>query len=187
MDIVRIFEDDNDCLLSFLYDEYGRSEFERLFSEWRDIEKLEKFFSENEYDLKNSYWKGLTTEKAIRSVLDEVKFLAECFIHINSLSKEERVKSFLELFKPLDREFRSEDLFERKKVYGGLKKNLLRIYALRIGKDMYIITGGTIKLTKKMQDREHTRRELRKFDKCKQFLINEGIYDEYGVLDVLEC
>jgi len=51
---------------------------------------------------------------------------------------------------------------------------------------MYLITGGAIKLTDSMQEREHTRRELDKLERCKQFLKEEGIIDEDGVVDLLE-
>ena len=36
----------------------------------------------------------------------------------------------------------------------------LRLYGLRIGTTIISITGGTIKLTREMRDREHTRQEL---------------------------
>jgi hypothetical protein len=51
---------------------------------------------------------------------------------------------------------------------------------------MYIITGGAIKLTDKMEEREHTLKELKKLETCKQFLINEGIIDEEGIIELLE-
>lgn len=51
---------------------------------------------------------------------------------------------------------------------------------------MYIITGGTIKLTDNMAERPHTLKELRKLEACKQFLKNEGIIDEEGIIELLE-
>ncbi len=44
------------------------------------------------------------------------------------------------------------------KAYGP-RRSWLRIYALRID-TTYIITGGAIKLTGKMEDRPHTQRQL---------------------------
>ena len=60
------------------------------------------------------------------------------------------------------------------------------MYALKASEDIYIITGGTIKLTDNMGERSHTSLELKKLEKCKQFLINEGIVDEDGVIEQLE-
>ena len=41
------------------------------------------------------------------------------------------------------------------------KATWLRIYALRIEKDVFLITGGAIKLTLQMEVREHTYKELK--------------------------
>jgi hypothetical protein len=37
-----------------------------------------------------------------------------------------------------------------------------------------------------MVEREHTKEELRKLDVCKRFIIDEGIVDEDGVIELLE-
>lgn len=51
---------------------------------------------------------------------------------------------------------------------------------------MYIITGGAIKLTAKMQDREHTQRELDKLNACRDFLRINGIFDQDSFIDYIE-
>lgn len=43
-----------------------------------------------------------------------------------------------------------------------------------------------IKLTDNMQEREYTKCEIAKLEKCIQFLKDEGIIDEDGVVDLLE-
>ncbi|NLA49809.1 MAG: hypothetical protein GX876_10155 [Bacteroidales bacterium] len=75
---------------------------------------------------------------------------------------------------------------EKKKAYGSKRKTWLRIYALKFGEDKYLITGGTIKLTDNISEREHTRKELRKLENCKKFIIDEGIVDEDGIIELLE-
>lgn len=60
------------------------------------------------------------------------------------------------------------------------------MYALRVDKNVYIITGGAIKLTQKMQDREHTNIELDKIDRCRRFLIERGIVDLDGLIEEIE-
>ena len=75
---------------------------------------------------------------------------------------------------------------EKKKAYGKRNKTWLRIYALKAGEDMYIITGGAIKLTDNMGERPHTMRELKKLEICEQFLRSEGIVDEDGIIELLE-
>lgn len=62
----------------------------------------------------------------------------------------------------------------------------LRIYAIRVEPNVYIITGGAIKLTAKMQDREHTQRELDKLNACRDFLRINGIFDQDSFIDYIE-
>lgn len=71
-----------------------------------------------------------------------------------------------------------------------LKRNVghsswLRIYAIKLEQGVYIITGGAIKLTLRMDEREHTRRELEKMEKVRQYLLEENIVDEDGFLDLV--
>ena len=59
----------------------------------------------------------------------------------------------------------------------------LRLYAIKLTAGVYIITGGAIKLTATMQEREHTRKELAKIDKVRRYLLEEGIIDDSGFID----
>ena len=61
----------------------------------------------------------------------------------------------------------------------------LRIYALKLSAGIYIVTGGAIKLTATMQEREHTLAELHKMELVRQFLLNENIVDDAGFIDYL--
>ena len=47
----------------------------------------------------------------------------------------------------------------------------------KLDADMYLITGGAIKLTFHMDEREHTRRELHKLEKVRSFLMERQIFD----------
>ena len=42
---------------------------------------------------------------------------------------------------------------------------------------IYIITGGAIKLTRTMQEREHTLVELARMEKVRRFLLDNDIVD----------
>ena len=53
----------------------------------------------------------------------------------------------------------------------------LRLYAIRLEKGSFIVTGGTIKLTATMSERQHTFQELAKMEKVRNFLLDEGIVD----------
>ena len=75
---------------------------------------------------------------------------------------------------------------DKKKAYGVYYRSWLRMYALKICDDMYLITGGAIKLTDRMDERAHTRIELNKLERCKDFLFEQRIIDDKGVVELLE-
>jgi hypothetical protein len=55
---------------------------------------------------------------------------------------------------------------------------LLRLYAIRISENAYVITGGVIKLVRKMEDHPDTRREFRKIKMVKAYLESVDLYNE---------
>jgi hypothetical protein len=185
MKFVSIFGDE-ECLLSVIGDHKTFSEFDKIFRNWTDIEYLDTFFTTHEIDLKRPFWEGISVEQAIIETRNEaIKFRQ----HLRRISKKvpsERLVILLRLFQPLRNNQTSIPFLEKKKAYGLRNKTWLRIYALKFGEDKYIITGGTIKLTDNMSEREHTSEELRKLEACKRFIKDEGIVDEDGVIELLE-
>ena len=70
-----------------------------------------------------------------------------------------------------------------KRKYGH--SSWLRLYAIKLIQGNYIITGGAIKLTATMQEREHTKQELVKIDKVRRYLLEEGIIDDEGFIEYI--
>ena len=62
----------------------------------------------------------------------------------------------------------------------------LRIHAIKQEPGVYIVTGGAIKLTATMQERQHTLDALKKMDSVRTFLLNENIFDAEGLADYLD-
>ena len=54
----------------------------------------------------------------------------------------------------------------------------MRIYAIKIGPNTYIVTGGAIKLVGTMEERTHLLKEKQKLDDIKYYLKEEGILDQ---------
>lgn len=178
MKIVHIF---GQHLFAFKY-KHQANEFERLFDFWADVEELETFFESNQLDLSNPYWGNISVEEAILKTMDEAQRLED---KIRGLSKQNNMqpKGLETLFRPLDDMQGQVDCILNK---SKAKQSWLRIYALRIEKDVYVITGGAIKLTHKMGTRNHTQKELQKIDKCREYLIEQGIIDKEGLAEILE-
>lgn len=76
----------------------------------------------------------------------------------------------------------------REKVKGRYRTHVswLRLYAIRLESGRYIITGGAIKLTATMREREHTLTELTRLNKVRDYLISLGIFDYKGFEDYNE-
>jgi uncharacterized protein (DUF3084 family) len=92
------------------------------------------------------------------------------------------------IFRPLDNNQASDVMLQKEKArlkrkYGH--SSWLRLYAIKLIQGNYIITGGAIKLTATMQEREHTRQELVKIDKVRRYLLEEGIIDDEGFIEYI--
>ena len=152
-------------LYSFKYDKEESDELTRLLEQWSDIQFLEGFFEFHKNDLR---YFGIDVETAKEQTIDEVNqledFLSGLSYNDNELDS---------IFRPLnDLEYRATILSKQKS-----KRKWLRLYAIKIETNHYVITGGAIKLTHTMQERWHTRGELSKLEKCRQYLQSQGIFD----------
>lgn len=60
----------------------------------------------------------------------------------------------------------------------------LRIYAIRLEPNVYVVTGGAIKLTATMQEREHTTIELKKLNQCRNYFFANDVFDKDSFMDL---
>lgn len=60
---------------------------------------------------------------------------------------------------------------------GKISRNQLRLYALKIDENCFVITGGAIKMTQKMSEHEETSNELDKLIKARNHLNANGVFD----------
>lgn len=178
MEIVRIF----DNLFAFKYDDESMHELERLFEFWQDIEYLEDFFSSNSSDLQRDIWHFSSVEDAIFKTLKYAKHLQKKIVKLCTDDGVPKLQNLESLFKPLiDCAYRIEPFNMSKAT-----DNWLRLYALKADVDVYVITGGAIKLTRTMQERDHTALELKKIEACRKYLLESGIVDSEGLIELVE-
>lgn len=162
-------------LYAFKYEEQKLDELERLLDIWNDYEFLENFFNQHKDDLR---YFGCDVETAIEETIDEVSNLSEFLLNL----PKNKYISLDTIFKPLnDLEYRITTLSKQK-----ARRKWLRLYAIKIEPNYYVITGGAIKLTHKMQERKHTQNELVKLEKSRSYLQSEGIFDldSFNELDI---
>ncbi len=162
--------------------------FSRIFNNWNDVEYLEAFFNEHKEDLQREFFNYISIEEAIYQTIEEANELEDLILQIAESGKTDRGQTLQTLFKPLHK--KDEDKFpvpdhQKSKLYGTKHRSRLRIYAIRIEENVFIVTGGAIKLTRTMNEREHLENELKNLEDVKQFLIENGIVDKDSIEDFM--
>jgi hypothetical protein len=127
-------------------------------------------------DLQEAYGYPISAENAAEELMEEADDLMELLV---MLAKKQLPGTNLQhVFKPLDNRQSNFTELQLSKASAKSKTRRnpkLRIYAVRIGENTYVVTGGAIKLTNRMDERPHTQRQLRKLISVKDWLKREGI------------
>lgn len=165
MKIVDIFAEK---LCSIAYkkkdsNEYDVNEYDRLLDLWTDVSYLYSYAKKNNVKYIDSFVKArLRDAEKIEDFLDELI--------------EENI--------PLDKYFHQLDNNEMGFTLLSLrkgktsKKDGLRLYAVKIDEDCFLITGGAIKMSFKNQDHKDTREEMKKIAMVKAYLKENGVIDK---------
>ena len=173
--------DGNRRLWAVKYDENAVNVLSMLFCQWRDVDWLADFFSSNKADLERNF-QIRSVDKAIYDTLKDAEEL-ECMIL--DLAEDSDLDK---MFRPLNNMRTSELLLGKEKAKGRRETHTswLRLYALRLEKGVYLITGGAIKLTYTMQERSHTLKELERMEEVRNHLIDNGVTDLDGFVDFVK-
>lgn len=172
---------ENNTLWAVRYDGDSDNSLQKVFSQWNDPEWLWNFFVENMSDLE-SYFKITDLNQAIYDTLDDSEELECLILDISPDSDLDK------LFRPLENERTAEMTLGKEKARIKERKghaSWLRLYAIKLEKGSYIVTGGAIKLTHTMQERTHTLRELRKMEQVRNLLLEHGAIDSASFEDFL--
>jgi CRISPR/Cas system-associated endonuclease/helicase Cas3 len=166
MEIVTTFVPN---LYAFQFPKEEFDELERVFDDWKNQLFLFDFFTENEADLKGAF----TIEEAVEKTREEVKKFRRKMLDLASSNPHQLNEFFANLY---NNEYQLS-ILQRQKA----KLSWLRLYALKITQedkeDLYVITGGMIKLTKNMEDKSHGEKERTKINQCRDYLKTIGVYD----------
>jgi hypothetical protein len=158
--------------LSIHLDGEQQNEFDKFFEVTNDIEYLHNFFDKNRSDLMAGFFGKMTTGEAVLRTLEEVEEMEDALYDYAEQGFTGNGNCLQPLFKPLNN-------FEyvicaHQKSKARLKRGWLRIYAIRLAQNCYLVTGGAIKITYNME-RIHLQDELMKLEMAKTFLRNNGI------------
>ena len=171
----------DDRLWATRYEGCADNVLDTLFDRWNDVLWLRDFFKANLDDL-ISYFKITDVNEAIYDTIEDSERL-QCLIM--DISPDADLDK---LFRPLENSRFADVLLSKEKA--RLKDTVrhaswLRIYAIKLEPGIYVITGGAIKLSRTMQEREHTLQELGKMEKVRNFLLEQGIIDKDAFLDYM--
>ena len=172
---------DNDTLWAVRFEGMADNALQTLFEQWSDPEWLVDFFLANMADLE-SYFKITDINQAIYDTIDDNQRIQCLILDISPEADLDKI------FRPLENSRTSEMLLGREKA--RIKErprhvSWLRIYAIKLEPGCYIITGGAIKLTHTMGEREHTLAELAKMEQVRNYLIDNQAIDADGFVDFL--
>ena len=162
--------------------EKPKNELALLFDSWNDIGFLMDFFMENLDDLKQFFHIQRISD-AIDDTMDDAEELQRLILDIPY------TENLDELFTPLG----SADLTIRELTREKARNwdridhaSWLRVYAIRLEKNVFVVTGGAIKLTRSMQERPHTQEQLDKLNSCRQYLLDNGVFDADSFISLIE-
>lgn len=173
------FEDvlHNGRLWAVVYDGDSQDILTKTFENWLDPAFLEDFFSRNSKDLE-TYFKITNLDIAIYDTIADAASLSCLILDIRPNANLDT------LFRPLENQRIHEMLLSREKAKGKRQtthSSWLRLYAIKLDKGIYLITGGAIKLTHLMSERAHTLNELKKMEMGRNYLLDNGIIDSDGI------
>lgn len=175
MEIIDIFAVIEDSLYSVQYENETLHEFEKYFDLWNDPIYLREFFEEHLEDLKSDFWNNISIEEAISRTRKDANLLEKKLLEIAETGKTERLENLSTIFEPLSKNVIEE--YEKDKAKGFSRNSWIRIYAIRIEANIFVVCGGAIKLTRNMNEREHLLKELDKLEFTRKHLM-EGESDD---------
>ena len=184
MEIVEIY---SDWLYSISFDEEDINEYHRVFREWHDLDYLVNFFIENKKFIDTEFWRkaGLNPENPEHSaerVIDEADNLERYIIKIASNCSNGQKPDFDEYFHFLGGKYKCIWSLEPMKSYGTSSPSLLRLYAIKLDKNCYLIVYGGIKLGDTIQNSPVLKDKVfKKIDSVLSFLRTNGITDSEDI------
>lgn len=149
-------------LYAFHHEMEADNEFDRVMNLWTNVRYLKLFAQENNVaDISAFVEDRLEDADEIQDVIEEIR------------NNNDILKYFFKSLYNNEAGGRTLSLRKGKKPY-----NYLRLYAIRIDDNCFVITGGAIKMSLEMKDHPLTDRELQKLNWAKSYLEDNGVFDD---------
>lgn len=156
-------------LYAFHYDKEVDNELDRLLELWSNVRFLKLFAQKNNItDIETFVEDRLIDSDEMQDKIDEIRM-------------DHKILDYF--FRPLYNFETSQGILSLQK--GKKKHNNLRLYAIRIDKNCYVITGGAIKMSLNMKDHPLTQKEVAKLNWAKSYLNDKGVFDNDSFFEFL--
>lgn len=177
---IFVNEETKEGLYAIKYDGEEENEFDRLLSSWLNYESVIAYLETNKDYLENDFFKQFTFYDLSEKIVEQAEELGDLFVRAKKMFFAGELK-LQEIFWPL---YDTQILYPvHQKTKASIKdwrfrRALLRFYAIRISDNAYVISGGAIKLVRKMEEHPDTKNELRKLELVKAFLRSIELFNE---------
>lgn len=167
-------------LYSVRYDEESLDEYHRVFHYWNDINQLLEFFRLNADYLKQPFWRDTVSEpeEAAKDVIVDANALQNYLNHLADNARRGLYPDFDSYFHPLEGKYIYEWRLIPMKGYGMGKPTFIRLYAIRMAENCYLLVYGGLKLADKIQNSPGLKDEVfKRIDRTFAYMKREGITD----------
>ncbi len=186
MKIVGIFAVLDKKLLAVQFEGEDADEFTLAFRNWQDPEYLENFFEQNRNELQGGFWGQISVEEAIWITINESEKFENYILDVAKSGSANKKSALADLvFHKLHKlDFSIKHV--ESKAYGSKQKSWLRLFAIKVSKELYVVSGSAIKLTRTLQEKAHTDNELEKLKITKTHLSKIGLLteDDYDLIEI---
>lgn len=168
----------------------GKNEFENFKNKLKDYSFWREFYDNHKLQLGLPYWQGVTKNRFVEDVIHYAPGMLEDFReccerhglydHFEPLDKDD------DRIRILNEKASTHKILKLKSKYGYVFNKLaFRLYAVEIDTNCFIITGGTIKISRKMQEATNTSLELKKLNYLVESFNSAGIHSMATYLDFI--
>jgi|SRR5690554_139439 len=177
VDIIKIIPIFEKNLYSFSYNDDAETVFHKLIKKWTDPDKLSKIAASKNMSFEEA---DIFRKTILRDVKSLTRLIKKC------LTNDKLNEFFVPYHNNTQKNVEYQESKGKFKSDVTNKTSKLRIYALRINNNEFIITGGTIKLTKATQGETYSQKQVDRMNSLRRFLKENG-YDPEDIIYHLNC
>lgn len=185
MKFLPIFTEQNEGVYSILLDGNTLDALTFLKEKWGDPEFVRNFFKKNKHLLDTPRYSEFSVNEASIKTLEDAIILFDQLETFTKSGFEKDTDNLSDFFKPLHKNETNLPLYQASKTYGiSIQDSWLRVYAIRLAVNCYIITGGGFKLVGAMQDDPYLKHQLDIIKQTQNYLESMGVTNPEDLTDL---